>query len=348
MKDKISIIIPVYNSEQFIDKCLNSIINQTYQNLEIICINDGSTDNSLTVLNKYQKKDKRIKIIDKKNAGVSAARNDGIKLSTGEYVTFVDIDDWLELDAIEALYNTIKKENVDVVRGNYCITKNLNNESISNKGKLYNLKNKKIDISDLKNSKTVIDKIINGKIQCYVWLLFIKKEIIKNMHFKEEINFMEDTIFYQELMNQINSIYFLDKVTYHYYYNPNSLSRAKELYIKNMYILIDVHKSINKIINEGKFYSKERIIKLNNRFLYLILNYFYYIYHSTNKNKKEVINEINKILKHKYIQELIKNSKIKKLPLYLRIFITPVINKKYKLLFTLYDIRKSILNLITI
>ena len=92
------------------------------------------------ILNKYQKKDKRIKIIDNKNTGVSAARNDGIKLSTGEYVTFVDIDDWLELDAIEVLYNTIKKENVDVVRGNYCITKNLNNESISNKGKLYNLK----------------------------------------------------------------------------------------------------------------------------------------------------------------------------------------------------------------
>lgn len=94
---KVSIIVPVYNVEEYLVKCLDSLVNQTLKEIEIICINDGSTDNSLEILNTYAQKDSRITIIDKKNEGVSAARNTGLNISKGEYIMFVDSDDYLEL-----------------------------------------------------------------------------------------------------------------------------------------------------------------------------------------------------------------------------------------------------------
>ena len=95
----LSVIIPVYNVEPYLEQCLDSVINQTYKNLEIICINDGSSDNSLKILEKYQKKDSRIKLINQKNKGLSEARNAGLDVAKGEYIAFVDSDDYLELNA---------------------------------------------------------------------------------------------------------------------------------------------------------------------------------------------------------------------------------------------------------
>ena len=115
--DKISVIIPVYNVEKYLRRCLDSIINQTYKNLEIICIDDGSPDNSINVLIEYSNRDNRILIKRQKNMGLSEARNTGIKISTGKYLIFVDSDDWLPLDAIELLCKKIEKENSDVVIG---------------------------------------------------------------------------------------------------------------------------------------------------------------------------------------------------------------------------------------
>ncbi|WP_020005670.1 glycosyltransferase family 2 protein [Brachyspira innocens] len=111
----VSIIIPVYNVSNYLKTCLESVINQTYKELEIICINDGSTDNSFEILKEYASKDKRITIIDKKNAGVSAARNDGIEKAKGEYIFCIDSDDYIDNDFIEVFYNNAKKNNSDLV-----------------------------------------------------------------------------------------------------------------------------------------------------------------------------------------------------------------------------------------
>ena len=100
----ISIIVPIYRVEEYLDKCLSSIINQTYKNLEIILVNDGSDDNSIKIAKKYAKKDERIKIIEEDNKGLSCARNTGINASTGKYITFVDSDDFIEENYIEVLY----------------------------------------------------------------------------------------------------------------------------------------------------------------------------------------------------------------------------------------------------
>lgn len=112
---KVSVIIPVYNVEKYLRECLDSVVNQTLKDIEIICINDGSPDNSLAILEEYAKKDSRIRIINKKNQGQSIARNIGINLAKGEYVVFIDPDDYFRLDALEKMYAKITETKVDIV-----------------------------------------------------------------------------------------------------------------------------------------------------------------------------------------------------------------------------------------
>ena len=117
-KEKVSVIIPIYNVEKYLEKCLNTIINQTYKNLEIILIDDGSTDKSSTICDEYCEKDKRIKVIHKNNEGVSSARNKGIELSKGKYIVFIDPDDYVTDEHVEVLYDCIISNNVDLVISN--------------------------------------------------------------------------------------------------------------------------------------------------------------------------------------------------------------------------------------
>ena len=112
--DTISVIVPVYNVEKYISQCLDSIINQTYSNIEIICVNDGTRDGSRKILEEYRKKDSRIKIIDKKNGGLSSARNAGLEVAQGEYISFIDSDDWIEETMIEKLYRNITSLDTDI------------------------------------------------------------------------------------------------------------------------------------------------------------------------------------------------------------------------------------------
>lgn len=119
MNEKITVIVPVYNVEHYLDKCLDSLINQTYKNLEIIVINDGSTDNSGIICQEYAQKDNRIIYIEKENGGQSEARNMGLNRMTGSYVTFVDSNDWVELDYVEVLYNKLIEYQADIAVGNY-------------------------------------------------------------------------------------------------------------------------------------------------------------------------------------------------------------------------------------
>ena len=119
MTEKITVIVPVYNVENYLEKCLDSLINQTYKNLEIIVINDGSTDNSGEICQEYAQKDNRIVYIEKENGGQAEARNMGLDRMTGSYVTFVDSDDWVELDYVETLYKKITEYQADIAVGNY-------------------------------------------------------------------------------------------------------------------------------------------------------------------------------------------------------------------------------------
>lgn len=139
-KEKLSVIVPVYNVEKYLEKCLNSIINQTYKNLEIICIDDGSPDNSIKILEKYQLKDKRIRVIRQENKGLGATRNIGINVATGTYISFIDSDDWIELDMFEKCIEVFKKYNVDLVDCSTYYDSTINSQKVRDLRKL-NYKN---------------------------------------------------------------------------------------------------------------------------------------------------------------------------------------------------------------
>lgn len=119
MTEKITVIVPVYNVENYLNKCLDSIISQTYKNIEIVVVNDGSTDASGEICKEFSEMDHRILYIEQENAGLSAARNTGLDNMSGNYVTFVDLDDWIEQDYVETLYKKIVEYQADIAVGNY-------------------------------------------------------------------------------------------------------------------------------------------------------------------------------------------------------------------------------------
>ena len=112
---KVSVIVPVYNNEEYLDKCLSSLIGQSLEDIEIICVNDGSGDSSLDILNKYKQKDNRIVVLSQENQGAGASRNNGIDIANGEYISFVDADDWLEENALKKLYENAVRNNSEIV-----------------------------------------------------------------------------------------------------------------------------------------------------------------------------------------------------------------------------------------
>ena len=116
---KVSVIVPVYDVEKYLPKCLDSIVGQTYKNLEIICVNDGTPDNSGEIIRSYMERDERIKVVNKENGGLSSARNAGIKVATGDYIVFVDADDWIDINTVEAAVNAAENEGFDMVMWGY-------------------------------------------------------------------------------------------------------------------------------------------------------------------------------------------------------------------------------------
>ena len=146
MGDLITIIVPIYNVGKYLDKCIESILNQTYKNIEIILVNDGSIDNSREIIEKYKKSDKRIKAIHKENEGVSSARNTGLDIATGKYICFADGDDYLMPDYIEYLYSMIKKNKTEIALTKLMFSNFDNNQSLEDIQELYTGEKTAIDI----------------------------------------------------------------------------------------------------------------------------------------------------------------------------------------------------------
>ena len=209
---KISIIIPVYNSSKYLSKCLDSVINQTYSNLEIICINDGSTDKSLTILKKYRKKDERIKIVNQKNCGVSIARNKALEMAVGEYIMFVDSDDFIDNDMIEKLYNLTDNKRIDIVRCGYI-------KEYKDKSTKHSIVSIKGEIIDDKGK--IYEMFINNYYLNSPCCQLIRKRCIKN-YFNEDIKIGEDYLFNLDLYTNACKFIFIPECYYHYNYNDNS------------------------------------------------------------------------------------------------------------------------------
>ncbi len=227
---KVSIIIPVYNVEKYLRKCLDSVCAQTLEDIEIICVNDCSKDDSIEILKEYASKDNRIKIIDfKENRGVAVARNEAIKIATGEYIGFVDSDDWIDLDFYEKLYKKASYTSSQI--------------AIANAKKIVNNKygNFVTDIENIKKNKVNF----NG----WFWLAIYSLDFLKK-HF--DIKFIENLTYGEDRIFPILAIYYAKKITTvpstSYYYNIRQNSACTTLF-KNEKRLLDMIKSLKLVLD---------------------------------------------------------------------------------------------------
>lgn len=216
---KISVIVPVYNVEEYLRESLDSIVNQTFQELEIICVNDGSTDSSLEILKEYAGKDSRIKIINQENQGQGAARNNAIEIATGEYLGFVDPDDWIEPDMYEKAYNAIKNTDLDFVEF-YSVNRFINKPSTISKTSV-------IPINKIYNPLDYPEFIFK---RFAAWNKLFKTDFIKRNNIKfGKGRLAEDQIFTIKARCLANGSYFIDEALYNYRKLINSSTRGFNL-----------------------------------------------------------------------------------------------------------------------
>ena len=268
MDAKISIIVPVYNVAEYIGKCIESILGQTYENIELICVNDGSTDSSLEILKSYEKSDSRVVVIDKKNEGVSSARNDGIAKSTGEYVMFVDGDDWIDPDMCRRMIDAEQRTNADTVI--CCYMKEYPNSSIpvylfdkdilfsgcEFKDKIYRR------LFGLKGEELKHPELADSLVP--VWAKLFKRRYIKTVKFVDLtlIGTAEDLVFLVEAYKSCGSAFYLNVPLYHYRRNAGSVTSVYKpgLFEKREYMF----EMLSNIIEKNNL-SSEFAKALSNR-----------------------------------------------------------------------------------
>lgn len=243
----ISVIIPVYNAHKYIKKCIESIIYQNYTDIEIIIVNDGSTDNSLQIINDFATKDNRIRVINIKNSGRSVARNTGIEHSSGQFIMFVDADDELEENAIKNLYNAINDNDSDIAIGNTHVVYDVHQELKESDDWYFTIRHK----GNLK----ITDKLIE-EIQCCPWGKIFKRDIIDKYDLRFPKNLIyEDAFWHWAYLTSCNKITFINNIVYKYFRRKGSImsltyDRVEGLAIQHLYI-------IEKIFN---FWKKNNII----------------------------------------------------------------------------------------
>jgi glycosyltransferase involved in cell wall biosynthesis len=219
-KTLISIIVPVYNVEEYLTNCLDSICNQTLKEIEIIIINDGSTDNSSEIIKEFQKNDKRIKVITQKNQGLSAARNAGLDIATGEYIGFVDSDDFISPDMYMDLYNKILEYDTDIVICNHYILENDSLRTNSNYSDYLIETDKKYTYYLLRDEA----------IKNFVWSRLYKKELFDGVRFPIGKVF-EDIYLSFYLLGKIKNSYYISEPLYCYRVREGSISRSVNIKI---------------------------------------------------------------------------------------------------------------------
>jgi glycosyltransferase involved in cell wall biosynthesis len=234
MSPLISVIVPVYNVEQYVRECLDSILAQSYRSLEVILVDDGSTDGSGTICDEYAAADSRVKVFHQKNSGVSTARNNGLLIAKGEWVMFVDADDWLETECFETLYPYTQR-GVDVAVFGICLEHDTFSSKIFAESKTI-ANNKLILILLEYASHKKYTSLLNAPVAKLLRRSFLDEN---NITFMQHISYGEDTVFVLDIIDCSGRIEFNDKCFYHYRtradsacnkYNPSSTERIMKLY----------------------------------------------------------------------------------------------------------------------
>lgn len=261
---KVSVIIPAYNAEKYIKRTVESLLKQTFEDIELICVNDGSKDKTLEILKKIEEKDKRVRIVDKKNEGVWKARIDGIKAANGKYTTFIDADDYVEENFIEELHRSIKESDSDI---SICGFKRIDEKT----GKVLSQEMKYEETKIIQNEKN-FEEVIS--INTALWNKLYKTEILKKT--KELSNpprILEDMMFLCMVYQKTNKISFVNKYLYNYMVLEGSAMNTlkKEeidsiqnamLEIKNQYVEEKENKEKMEILSSMAFLHFRNIINV--------------------------------------------------------------------------------------
>ena len=281
---KISVIIIAYNIEEYIERCLKSVLMQSLSEIEIIIINDGSTDNTLKIINELVINDNRVKIINKKNSGIIEARKSGIEIASGEYILFVDGDDWLELNACDRLYEIATENNLDLI--------------IYNAFWVY--KDKKDSYSIIKNKESIkLDPLKNlflGKIIPAMWGKLIKREFLNkfNIDYPNKISYGEDLATVSSWLINKPKIVILNECLYNYYQRENSITNM----VSNKFL--DIIEAINFI--ELQLKEKNIYDKYKKEFEYMLYNHLFILKFITINHLSYINIQIYNKFKEKHIK----------------------------------------------
>lgn len=274
-KIKVSIIVPCYNVENYVEKSILSLMNQTLKEIEVIAIDDGSNDRTSEILDKIAKQYSNLKVIHKKNEGVSIARNIGIKEACGEYIGFLDSDDWVNSDMYEKMYNKAKEEDLDVVA---CDTNAIYSNYI------------KYISSNIKESNSnTKDLMINA--YAVIWNKIYKKELLDDIKFKEHMSFCEDVLFLYMIYPKIKKIGVINEALHNYLQRENSLTYT---YNEKLYQLIDSLDNVVAYYKQNNLFDEYR-----EELEYSYVRYLYATFIkrlAKTKNKKEFIRGLDYVI----------------------------------------------------
>ena len=228
MEELISVIVPIYKVESYLNRCVQSIVDQTYKNLEIILVDDGSPDHCPQICEQWKERDKRIKVIHKENGGLSDARNAGLTIRTGQYICFVDSDDWIHREYIVDLYNSLKENNASISACDICITDKKINDNFT------------CDyVIEQYNTEQALKTLIQGvKFRAVVWNKLYSADVIKDEFF-EVGKFHEDEFFTYRVIAKAKKLVYIEKKLYYYFQRNGSIMASissKHLDILDAYL----------------------------------------------------------------------------------------------------------------
>lgn len=319
----ISIIIPVYNTGNYLQECIDSVRQQSYKNLELIFINDGSTDNSSAILSKAIESDSRIKVIEQENSGLSAARNRGLREASGDYIMFLDSDDWIDKETCEIALGKMKLYDADVVFWSYVREyrdKSLktplfgDKEIIWQSNEIQRLFQRMVGLTGKELAEPQkTDSLITA------WGKIYKKNVLKNIEFVDtKIIGTEDALFNIQVFSQIQSaVYIPDFFSHYRKYNEISLTHHYKKNLAKQWK--ELYRKIFQVLHTQKR-DKECYVALNNRICLGLIGLGLNLAEDDKMSSREKIKELHRILNMKHYKKALKAFSVKDLPVYWKAF----------------------------
>lgn len=327
---KVSVVVPVYKVEKYLERCVESLVHQTLDEMEIILVDDGSPDQCPQICDSFAEKYDQIRVVHKKNGGLSSARNAGIEIAKGKYIGFVDSDDDVELDMYEKMYKIAELEKVEMVMSDYTRISSDASRSL----KTLDIDGGKYDRNKIKN--VFYPELIMGENIDYgpllsVWHCIYKRELLNQMglRFDEEVRWSEDNIFSAILGYNLNSFYYLkNEGLYHYYQNPGTITTSYKQGAWDVYLTMNEH--LREYFAKAEDYDFTRQLKLHILYYACVC-----INQAATLEKTKGISEIQSILTSQEMKKAFENFKLPDVPVKLKI---QLLLMKYRMAAVLYKI----------